>query len=50
MSRLKTSWIVVANIVLMGAILAFVALYSDRERKENHQGQVEHFVNATIAM
>ena len=50
MSRLKTSWIVMANIALMGAILAFVALYSSHERKENYQHQVEHFVNTTIAM
>ncbi len=50
MSRLKTSWIVMANIVLMSAILAFVALYSNHERKENYRHQVEHFVNTTIAM
>ena len=50
MSRLKTSWIVVANIVLMSVIVAFVALYSSYDRKENYQTQVEHFANATIAM
>ena len=50
MGRLKRSWIVMANIVLMAAILAFVALYSNRERKENYEHQVEHFVNTTIAM
>ena len=50
MSRLKTSWIVMANISLMSAILAFVALYSNYERKENYRHQVEHFVNTTIAM
>ncbi len=50
MSRLKTSWIVMANVALMCAILAFVALYSNHERKENYRHQVEHFVNATIAM
>ena len=50
MKRMKTSWIVMANIVLMAAILAFVALYSGREREENHRYQVEHFVNATVAM
>ena len=50
MSRLKISWIVIANIALMGAILAFVALYSSYERKENYRNQVEHFVNSTIAM
>ncbi|MBQ6322034.1 MAG: hypothetical protein IJI24_04100, partial [Lachnospiraceae bacterium] len=33
-----------------GAILAFVALYSNYERKENYRHQVEHFVNTTIAM
>ena len=50
MSRLKTSWIVMANVVLMCAILAFVALYSSYERKESYQSQVEHFVNKTMAM
>ena len=50
MSRLKTSWIVMANIALMSAILVFVALYSNYERKENYRSQVEHFVNASIAM
>ena len=50
MNRLKTSWIVMVNVALMGAILAFVTLYSSHERKENYQTQVEHFVNATIAM
>ena len=50
MNRLKTSWIVMVNVALMGAILAFVTLYSSHERKENYQTQVEHFVNTTIAM
>ena len=50
MKRQKTSWIVMANVALMIAILAFVALYSNYERKENYRHQVEHFVNTTIAM
>ncbi len=50
MSRLKTFWIVIVNVALMVAILAFVALYSNRERKENYEHQVEHFVNTTVAM
>lgn len=50
MSRLKTSWIIMANIALMSAILVFVALYSNYERKEKYRSQVEHFVNASIAM
>ena len=50
MKRLKTSWIIMANAVLMIAILAFVVLYSNYERKENYRNQVEHFVNRTIAM
>ncbi len=50
MNRLKTSWIVMVNVALMGAILVFVTLYSSYERKENYRTQVEHFVNATIAM
>ena len=48
MSRLKTSWIVMANVALMCAILAFVALYSSYERKESYQSQVEHFVNNLV--
>ena len=39
-----------ANIALMCAILAFVALYSRHEQKTNYESQVEHFVNTTIAM
>ena len=50
MRRLKTSWIVIANIALMSAILVFVALYSNYERKGNYRSRVDHFVNATVAM
>ena len=50
MSRLKRSWIVMVNVALMAAILVFVVLYSNRERKENYEHQVEHFVNTTVAM
>ena len=50
MSRLKTSWIVLANITLMGAILVFVAFYSSFERKDHYSAQVEHFVNASVAL
>ena len=50
MRRLKTSWIVIANIALMSALLVFVALYSSYERKENYRFQVDHFVNTTVAM
>ena len=50
MSQLKTSWIIIANVALMSAILAFVALFSNYERKENYRSQVEHFVNTTIAL
>ena len=50
MSRLKTSWIIMANIVLMSAILVFVALYSGYEKKSNYRSQVEHFVNTAVAM
>ena len=50
MNRLKTSWIIIVNIVLMGAIMAFVALYSNHERKDNYERQVEHFLNANVAI
>ena len=50
MNRMKTSWIVMANVALMAAILAFVVLYSNYERNENYEHQTEHFVNTTVAM
>ena len=50
MRRLKTSWIVIANIALMSAILVFVALYSSYERQELYRSRVDHFVNTTVAM
>ena len=50
MNRLKASWIIIANVVLMAAITVFVALYSNYEKKENYEHQVEHFVNTTVAM
>ncbi len=50
MRRMKTSWIVMANVALVAVILVFVALYSNREQKENYDHQVEHFVNTTVAM
>ena len=50
MSRLKKSWIILVNVALMAAILVFVALYSNHERKENYEHQVEHFVNTAVAM
>ena len=50
MSRLKRSRIVVANVALVAAILVFVALYSNHERTENYEHQVEHFVNTIVAM
>ena len=50
MRRLKTSWIIIANAALMIAILVFVALYSSYERRGNYRSQVDHFVNATVAM
>ena len=50
MGRLKRSWIVMANVALMAAILVFVVLYSNREKKENYAHQVEHFVNTTAAL
>ncbi len=39
-----------ANVALVVAILVFVTLYSNREKKENYEHQVEHFVDTTIAM
>ena len=50
MNRLKKSWIVMTNVILVAAIMAFVALYSNYERKENYEHQVEHFVNTIVSM
>jgi len=51
MSRMKGSRIVVmANVAVMAAILAFVWLYSNSKRKENYRQETEHFVNTTVAM
>ena len=50
MSRLKTSWVVMANVALITALLVFVALFSGHERQENYRHQVEHYVNTTVAM
>ncbi len=50
MSRLKKSWIVLANVALVAVILVFVALYSNNQKKENYEYQLEHFVNTTVAM
>ena len=50
MNRLKRSWIVMANIALMIAMLVFIVLYSNYQKRENFRYQVEHFVNSTIAM
>ena len=49
MNRLKRSWIVMANIALMIAMLVFIVLYSNYQKRENFRYQVEHFVNSTIA-
>ena len=50
MNRLKRSWIVMANIALMIAMLVFIVLYSNYQKRENFRYQVEHFVNSIIAM
>ena len=39
MRRMKTSGIVMANVALVAAILVFVALYSNKEQKENYPGR-----------
>ncbi len=50
MSRLKKSWIVLANVALVAAVVAFVAIYSSHEQTENYKHRVESFVNTTVAM
>jgi len=47
---MKKSWIIVVNVVIMIAILAFVVLYSGFESRDTYRRQIEHFENTTITM
>ena len=47
---MKRLWVVVVNVIIMIAMLIFVALYSDFENSNATQMQIEHFENTTITM
>ncbi|MER2234794.1 MAG: response regulator [Candidatus Limivicinus sp.] len=47
---MKKTWVLLVNVFIMIAMLAFVVFYSNRENKENTQRQIEHFENTTITM
>ena len=47
---MKKTLIVIANAVIMAAMLIFVALYSRFESKDAYQRQIEHFENTTVSM
>ena len=47
---MKKTGIIIINVLIMIAILAFVAVYTVFESRNNRQMQTEHFENSTIAM
>ena len=47
---MKKTWVLLVNVFIMTAMLAFVVFYSNHENKEITQRQIEHFENTTITM
>ena len=47
---MKKTWVLIVNIFIMIAMLAFVVLYSNAENRETKRRQVEHFENTTVTM
>lgn len=47
---MKKFLIIIINVILMAAILVFVALYSGYESRESYRRQVENFENTTVTM
>ena len=47
---MKKTWVVIVNVFIMIAMLAFVFFYSNYENREKTQRQIEHFENTTITM
>jgi len=47
---MKKTYIIVANVVIIVAILIFVVLYSRFESRESYQRQIEHFEDTTVTM
>ena len=47
---MKKTGIIIINVLIMSAILAFVAFYTIFDNKSSLKRQIEHFENTTIAM
>ena len=47
---MKKTLIILVNVVIMAAILIFVALYSRFENTDAYRRQIEHFENTTVTM
>ena len=47
---MKKSWVTLVNVLIMIAMLTFVVLYSNYEKRNTTQRQTEHFENTTITM
>ena len=47
---MKKTLIIIANVIIMAAILIFVVLYSGYENRDFYRRQIEHFENTTVAM
>ena len=47
---MKKTWIIIVNVLIMIALLTFVALYSNYTSRNTIQRQIEHFENTTITM
>ena len=47
---MKKTLIIIANVLIMAAILIFVVLYSRYESEASYQMQIEHFEDTTVTM
>ncbi len=47
---MKKTWIIIVNVLIMIALLTFVALYSHSASTNMTQRQIEHYENTTITM
>ena len=47
---MKRTLIIIANVIIMAAILIFVVLYSRHESEDSYQMQIVHFENTTATM
>ena len=47
---MKKSLIIIFNVIIMAAIVVFVALYSHFESRNAHKRQIEHFETTTVTM